>query len=272
MEVVSDRTKPRVKDYMTRDVATVSPDETVGEVATRIAESEEHSGFPVCERRRVEGFVSARDLLLAEDGDPIFKVMATDLLVAHPDMKVNDAARVILRSGIQKLPVVDDAGNLVGIISNADVIRSQIERATPEKVGKLMRTLEQIHEIDLTEERRTIALADLTPTQGRVYADELEGRRYELERGLAEPLVVIDNDGTLLLADGHHRVLAADRLGIDEMDAYVIVVDDEIDLGMARTAEKEELDRIGDIDVVDYARHPLVQTTKRLQSDGEGAE
>ncbi|WP_408959005.1 CBS domain-containing protein [Natrinema sp. 74] len=272
MEVVSDRTKPRVKDYMTRDVATVSPDETVDEVATRIDESEEHSGFPVCDRRRVEGFVSARDLLLADDGDPIFKVMATDLLVAHPDMKVNDAARVILRSGIQKLPVVDDAGNLVGIISNADVIRSQIERATPEKVGKLMRTLEQIHEIELSEERRTIALAELTPTQGRVYADELEGRRYELERGLAEPLVVIDNDGTLLLADGHHRVLAADRLGIDEMDAYVIVVDHEIDLGMARTAEKEDLERIDDIDIVDYARHPLVQTTKRLQSDEAGTE
>jgi len=268
MEVVSDRTKPRVKDYMTRDVATVSPDETVGEVARRIAESDEHSGFPVCERRRVEGFISARDLLLADDDDPIFKIMATELLVAHPDMKVNDAARVILRSGIQKLPVVDDAGNLVGIISNADVIRSQIERATPEKAGNLMRTLEQIHEIDLTEERRTVPLSELTPTQGRVYADELEGRRYELERGLAEPLVVIDNGGTLLLADGHHRVLAADRLEIDEMDAYVIVIDHEIDLGMARTAEKEDLERIDDIDVVDYARHPLVQTTKRLQSNG----
>ena len=259
--------KPKVKDYMTRDVATVSPDATVEEVARRIAESDEHNGYPVCDGRRVEGFVSARDLLLAEDEEPIFKVMSQDLIVAHPDMDVNDAARVILRSGIQKLPVVDDAGNLVGIISNTDVIRSQIERATPEKVGKLTRTLEQIHEIELTEERRTVSLSELTPTQGRVYADELEGRRYELEHGLAEPLVVIDNGGTLLLADGHHRVLAADRLGIDEMDAYVIVIDHEIDLGMARTAEKEELEKIDDIDVVDYARHPLVQTTKRLQSD-----
>ncbi|ELY47144.1 CBS pair associated ParBc domain-containing protein [Natronorubrum bangense] len=266
MDVVSDRSKPQVEEYMTRDVATVAPDATVGDVASRIAESDEHSGFPVCERRRVEGFISARDLLLADDSDPIFKVMATDLLVAHPEMKVTDAARVILRSGIQKLPVVDDAGNLVGIISNADVIRSQIERATPEKVGKLMRTLEQIHEIELEQERRMVSLAVLTPTQGRVYADELEGRRYELEHGLAEPLVVIDNNGTLLLADGHHRVLAADRLEIDEMDAYVIVIDQEIELGMANTAAKEGLERIDDIDVVDYARHPLVQTTKRLQS------
>ncbi|MFA9425158.1 CBS pair associated ParBc domain-containing protein [Natronorubrum sp. A-ect3] len=266
MDVVSDRSKPQVEEYMTRDVATVAPDATVGDVASRIAESDEHSGFPVCERRRVEGFISARDLLLADDSDPIFKVMATELLVAHPEMKVTDAARVILRSGIQKLPVVDDAGNLVGIISNADVIRSQIERATPEKVGKLMRTLEQIHEIELEQERRMVSLAALTPTQGRVYADELEGRRYELEHGLAEPLVVIDNNGTLLLADGHHRVLAADRLEIDEMDAYVIVIDQEIELGMANTAAKEGLERIDDIDVVDYARHPLVQTTKRLQS------
>ncbi|SFS72514.1 CBS domain-containing protein [Halostagnicola kamekurae] len=268
MDVVPEG-KPPVKEYMTREVETVSPDSTVYDVASRIAESDEHSGFPVCDRRRVEGFISARDLLLADDNEPIFKVMTTDILVAHPEMKLTDAARVILRSGIQKLPVVDDAGNLVGIVSNADVIRSQIERATPEKVGKLIRTLEQIHEIDLTQERRTVPLADLIPTQGRVYADELEGRRYELENGLAEPLVVIDNDGTLLLADGHHRVLAADRLSIDEMDAYVIVTDREIDLGMAKTAAKEDLEGIGDIDVVDYARHPLVETTERLQPDDE---
>jgi IMP dehydrogenase len=259
---------PRVRDYMTRDVDTVSPDDTVREVARRIAESEEHSGFPVCEGRHVEGFVSARDLLLADDAEPIFKIMTTDLLVAHPEMKLNDAARVILRSGIQRLPVVDDAGNLVGIISNADVIRSQIERATPGKVDKLMRTLENIHGVDVREEERPVPLARLTPTQGKVYADELEGRRYELERGLAEPLVVIDTGEELLLADGHHRVKAAHQLDIEEMDAYVIVIDEPVDLGMAKTAEKEELETIEDIESVDYAHHPLVETTQRLQDTG----
>jgi len=254
-----------VKEYMTRDVATASPTDTVGEVARRIVESDGHNGFPVSETRKVEGFVTASDLLLADDDALVFTVMTEDLIVAHPDMNVDDAARVILRSGIRKLPVVDDAGNLVGIISNTDVIRSQIERATPEKVGKLMRTLEQIHGITVHEERDTVELADLIPTQARVYADELEGRQYELERGLAEPLVVIDNAGTLLLADGHHRVMAADRIDMEEMDAYVIVVDDPVQLGMERTAEKEGLRSIQDIEVVDYARHPLVETTRRLQ-------
>ena len=261
------RDKPKVDDYMTRDVATVSPDDTVEDVAQRIADSNSHSGYPVCDGRTVDGFVSARDLLLAEDHEPIFKVMTEDIIVAHPDMKLTDAARVILRSGIQQLPVVDDAGNLVGIISNADVIRSQIERATPEKVGKLKETLENIHGVEAAEDRRTVELNSLTPTQTKVYTDELEGRSYELENGLAEPLVVIDNAGELLLADGHHRVKAASRLGIEEMDAYVIVLDRRVELGMAETARKCDLERIEDIQEVDYAHHPLVETTERLQEE-----
>jgi IMP dehydrogenase len=257
--------KASVEEYMTREVATVSPDDTVAEVSRRVVESDGHNGFPVTDGRKVEGFVSARDLLLADDDAAIFTVMAEDLIVAHPDMNVDDAARVILRSGIQKLPVVDDAGNLVGIISNTDVIRSQIERATPGKVDKLIQTLEQIHDIDPTKERREVSIRDLIPTQVRVYADELEGRKYELERGLAEPLVVIDLAGTLLLADGHHRVMAADSIDVEEMDAYIIVIDDPVELGMKKTAEKEGLDSLDDVEVVDYAHHPLVETTKRLQ-------
>jgi IMP dehydrogenase len=257
--------KATVEQYMTRDVATVSPDDTVTAVARRIVESDGHNGFPVCDGRKVEGFVSARDLLLADDGAAVFTVMTEDLIVAHPDMNIDDAARVILRSGIQKLPVVDDAGNLVGIISNTDVIRSQIERATPGKVDKLIQTLQQIHDIDPVQERRSVRISDLIPTQSRVYADELEGRQYELENGLAEPLVVIDLSGTLLLADGHHRVMAAHQLGIDEMDAYVIVIDEPIELGMKKTADKEGLRSLEDIEVVDYAHHPLVEQIERLQ-------
>ena len=250
---------------MTREVQTVAPTDTVADVARRIKESEGHNGFPVSEGRKVQGFVTASDLLLANDDAPIFTLMTEDIIVGHPEMDVIDAARVILRSGIQRLPVVDDADNLVGIISNTDVVRSQIERATPEKVGKLMRTLERIHDVSLHQEHRHVELARLTPTQGRVYADELEGRQYELERGLAEPLVVIDNADELLLADGHHRVMAASQLGIEEMDASTIVIDERVPLGMQRTAEKSGLSSISDIEIVDYGRHPLIETTERLQ-------
>ncbi|MFB6151880.1 MAG: CBS domain-containing protein [Haloarculaceae archaeon] len=262
-----DADTPMVKEYMTRDVVTVEPADTVADVARRIADSEEHSGFPVCEGLRVEGFVSASDLLEGDDAAAIDEVMSEDLLVAHPDMDVDDAGRVILRSGIQKLPVVDDDGDLVGIISNADVLRSQIERATPEKVSKLVRTLEDIHDVAVSRDRREVPIADLTPTQGKVYADELEGRRYELERGLAEPLVVVDNGGDLLIADGHHRATAANAAGVERIDAYVIVIDSPVELGMAKSAENEGLASVEDIEIVDYARHPLVEKTHRLRED-----
>jgi ParB-like chromosome segregation protein Spo0J len=80
-------------------------------------------------------------------------------------------------------------------------------------------------------------------------------------------LVVIDNRGEkLLLADGHHRVKAAAQSGIEEMDAYVIVVDERVELGMAETARNEGLSTIDDIAVVDYAHHPLIESVERLQN------
>jgi IMP dehydrogenase len=256
-----------VGEYMTPEVQTVDPMDSVQTVAQMIKHSDGHNGFPVAEGRRVVGFVTASDLLLVDDEAAVFTVMTEDIIVAHPEMRVTDAARVVLRSGIQKLPVVDDADNLVGIISNTDVVRSQIERATPQKVGKLMQTLEQIHDITVSQERREVPIDAMIPTQARVYADELEGRRYELERGLAEPLVAIDCVDGLLLADGHHRALAAERLGIAQMDAYVIVVDDPVELGMYRTAQAAGLSRIDDIEVVDYARHPLIERTHRITDE-----
>jgi len=261
-------TEPRVKAYMTRAVTTVSPTDTVEAVRAQIDGKDGHNGFPVVRDGRVEGFVTGRDLLAADAEATVADVMSAETIVADPEMTITDAARVIVRSDIQKLPVVDDDGELVGILSNTDVIRSQIERATPEKVAKLSRTLTDIHGVELTQERRSVALAELVPTQAEVYADELDGRRYELERGLAEPLVVIDaggDDGAVYLADGHHRALAADRLGIDEMDAYAIVPADPLELGMAQTAAEQGLSSIDDISVIEQDRHPLVETTTKLQ-------
>jgi IMP dehydrogenase len=266
--------KPKVEEYMTEDVVSVSPDDTVGDVIDKMLNDEGHSGFPVVDdtdrgNGKLRGFVTAKRLLGRDEPELIGDVMATKLVVAEPEMKVNDAARVILRSGIQKLPVVDDDGVLVGIISNSDVIRSQIERATPSKVWKLMRTLESIHDTELTEERREVPIDELVPTQEEIYADELDGRSYELKHGLAEPVIVVERGDKLILVDGHHRAIAANRLGIDKMDAYVIVVGDGIDrLGLEKTAEEAGLRALEDVEVVDYARHPLIEAT-RYQTDAD---
>lgn len=247
---------------MSQEVATVAPEDTVGEVIEKMTEKTGHSGFPVAEDGKLKGFVTAKRLLGRDELTPVSEVMATHLIVAEPDMRVDDAARVILRSGIQKLPVVDDDGTLAGIISNSDVIRSQIERVTPGKVWKLMETLESIHDTTVSEERRDVPIDGLRPTQERIYADELDGRSYELKRGLAEPVIVIEAGEELVLVDGHHRTIAANRLGIETMDAYVIIVDDDVELGMLKTAKEAGLESLEDVDVVDYARHPLIEATR----------
>ncbi|HDS64228.1 MAG TPA: CBS domain-containing protein, partial [Methanofollis liminatans] len=180
--------KKRVKDYMTYDVVTVDVQATGRDVIEKIQKTK-HDGFPVVnDQKEVVGYISARDLLAVHPGTPVERIMSRHLIVADPEMSINDAARVIFRSGIQKLPVVDETNRLIGIISNADVIRSQIEHVSPEKVYNFMDTLRRLHGIEPTVKRGYVPIDELLPTQARIYEDELEGRIYEIKKGLAEPL------------------------------------------------------------------------------------
>lgn len=261
---------PKVRDYMTHHVDTVSPDNTVKDVIDLIHRTG-HDGFPVVRDGKVVGYVAAAGLLLHGLEERVSSVMTRDVLVADMDMDMTDVARVIFRSGKSKLPVVDSAAHLIGIITNSDVIRSHIERTSPQKVWTLKKTLETLHNIHIGVTREEISIDELIPTQSKVYADELEGRIYELKKGLAEPIVVIRKPGKTLLVDGHHRVIAARKLGINKIDAYIIPLGEDVQLGMEKTAREVGLHSIADIKILDYAKHPLIGITKRLKKeDGEG--
>lgn len=262
--------KLRVGDYMTGKVITVSADDTVMDVI-KLTRETGHDGFPVTREGKVEGYISSLDMLLCESDEVVKNVMSKNLIVAHPNMEINEVARVIFRLGVSKLPVVDDQGRLVGIITNSDVIRSQIERADPQKVWKLKKTLETLHNVSITVGRGEVNISDLQPTQGKVFADELEGRIYELKKGLAEPIIVLHKPNKWLLADGHHRVVAARRLGLDKIDAYILEIPKDISLGMEKSAKNAGLRTLDDIQVLDYAKHPLIEITERLMmKDNKG--
>ena len=255
--------KKRVKDYMTYDVVSVDIHGTAKDVIEQIKNSN-HDGFPVVEGTQVVGYIAARDLLFVQPDASIEQVMSGQLIVADPEMDINDAARVIFRSGIQKLPVVDEKNQLLGIISNSDVIRSQIEHVSPEKVFNFITTLKKLYGVDPTLSRGIVPIKDLLPTQSKIYEDELEGRIYEIKKGLAEPIIVVKRPGRTILVDGHHRAVAAKRLGITALDAYIIEIGEDIELGLERTANAMNLKTLDDIQVLDYARHPLVAITHRL--------
>jgi len=248
---------------MTSDVVTIDVNGNARDVIEAIRHTK-HDGFPVVDGRKVVGYIAARDLLFVYPTTPIDRVMSRHLIVADADMSINDAARVIFRSGIQKLPVVNDEGDLMGIISNADVIRSQIEHVSPEKVFKFIDTLRMLHDVDPKLNREIVSVNNLLPTQSKIYEDELEGRMYEIKKGLAEPIIVVRRPGKLILVDGHHRAVAAKRLGIKELDAYVIDISEDVELGLEKTAREMNLKTLDDVKVLDYARHPLMAITHRL--------
>jgi IMP dehydrogenase len=120
-------------------------------------------------------------------------------------MDLDDAARVLFRYGLRNVPVINDRGMLIGIISNLDVVRSHIERATPNKVLMVKTFLEKKHGITIVVKRRVIPIDELRPTQWEVFADELLGRQEEIKRGLVEPIIVVQKRDYYLLVDGHHR-------------------------------------------------------------------
>jgi IMP dehydrogenase len=189
--------------------------------------------------------------------------MSKELYVARDFMDLRDAARVMFRTGHSKLPVVDENNRLVGIISNADVIRSQIEKVDPDKVEKLKKTIEKVHGVKTNVRRGKVETARLIPTQSRIYADELRGRIHEIKRGLAEPIVVIKKDSRYYLVDGHHRVIAATKLGIRELDAYIIEVPRNVELGIEKLVRKKGLKSVRDIEIIEDVPHPLVEITFR---------
>jgi CBS domain-containing protein len=133
-----------VRDVMTRRVISVREDASFKEMAEMLRRTR-ISAFPVVSNaNRVIGVVSEADLLVKEavqatgisivaalrhvrEEDKATGVTAGDLMTrpaitVGPDTSVAEAARIMYDRRVKRLPVVDPAGRLLGIISRADVL------------------------------------------------------------------------------------------------------------------------------------------------------
>jgi CBS-domain-containing membrane protein len=269
-----------VRDYMVLQVEHLTSRTTVGEAVDRLMRSRHH-GFPVTDTEdRLVGFVSAKELLrnVSERQRTLAEIIRPGTYTATPDMAIDDVARVMFRFGLRDLPIVDEAGKLCGIVSNLDIVRSHFERASPAKAETLRSLLEDRYQMPFHSRRGLVPISRLTPTQWKVFEDELEGRRYELERGFAEPVLVVEKGDAWILVDGHHRALAAREMGLAQLQAYVLTADrpDEfakMELGLERLARDHHLRTLDDIEVDRSAHHPLLEVTtqllRRFDSDEE---
>jgi len=251
----------KVKNYMTTNVITIHPGQTIEEIV-KIMRDTNHDGFPVVRDEKLVGIITTRDLVLQKRGRKVKDMMVKEVLVTFPEIHLTDAARVMFRKGYSKLPVVDEDKRLIGIITNTDIIRSHIERVTPDKVVKLTQSLEKLHAVKTIVRLGRVKISRLLPTQNRVLPDEFHGREYEIKRGLAEPIIVIKSGERMILVDGHHRALAALKIGIKEIDAYIIVLSRDIELGLEKTARGMGLESVNDIEIVEDVDIGIVDIIK----------
>lgn len=118
-----------VKDLMTRDVSTCNPNNNLAELS-KMMRNHRCGALPIVDSsKRVTGIITDRDICIALGTK---NIRASDVLAREvsspgcvscsPDADVRDALRTMATQEVSRLPVVDEAGQLVGILSIDDII------------------------------------------------------------------------------------------------------------------------------------------------------
>lgn len=133
-----------ISDVMTRDVVFVTPDTTLYKAARMMIDGG-FSGLPVLEDGRLIGVISEADfvskegsqtwasrVLMGEEEDPLRGVEKVHELMSAPAVTIADtatvqeAARLMTKKGLKRLPVLNHEHELVGICTRRDLIRAYV--------------------------------------------------------------------------------------------------------------------------------------------------
>jgi CBS domain-containing protein len=109
------------RDVMITDVVSVTPDESVDEAA-RLLTFHDISGLPVCKGGRVVGVLSEADLI-GKSGETVGAVMTSPAVTVSELTRLEQVAEQLTKQRIRRVPVVDNEGRLVGIVSRRDVLK-----------------------------------------------------------------------------------------------------------------------------------------------------
>jgi CBS domain-containing protein len=136
----------KAEDIMTRNPTCVTPDTRIADAARRMKE-EEVGILPVVDRegsKRLVGVITDRDIAIrcvAEGHDSskcsVREALSADVRTAKRDDDVDDVMDVMAREQVRRIPVVDDHGELVGIIAQADLVTRADDRKAERTVEKI---------------------------------------------------------------------------------------------------------------------------------------
>ena len=120
----------KVRDLMSTSVSCVRPETSINQAAKQMRQ-ENVGSLPVCDDLgHVLGIITDRDIVVrsvsVEAGPSKAKeVMSRNPVAASPDMTTHEAALLMAKYQVRRLPVVDH-GRLVGFLSMADIARKSI--------------------------------------------------------------------------------------------------------------------------------------------------
>jgi CBS domain-containing protein len=118
---------PSLVDIMRPELIEVAPEDTLGEVAERMTEVNV-GAVVVKDFGRLIGILTERDLLKAmaarvhTSEARVRQWMTEDPITAPGDMDVEEAARIMLDNGFRHLPVLDESGQVTGVVSLRRVV------------------------------------------------------------------------------------------------------------------------------------------------------
>jgi magnesium transporter len=130
---------------MTTEFVTLPRDLTVGEALARLREMAETPNMIyylyVVEGEqswKLVGVIALRSLILSDPSLPLAEVMRTDLQVAHADDNADDVAQKIAEYNLLALPVVDEIGDILGIVTFDDAIELLLPKDWRQRLPRLL--------------------------------------------------------------------------------------------------------------------------------------
>jgi CBS domain-containing protein len=118
----------KVSEVMTRDVATVRPDQPVQDAASFMLSADAGS-IPVTEGERLIGMITDRDIAVRGiakgygPDTPVRELMTNDVVCVRIDDDCEEVANKMSEAQVRRLPVIDEQERLCGIVSLGDLAR-----------------------------------------------------------------------------------------------------------------------------------------------------
>jgi CBS domain-containing protein len=116
-----------IRDAMTSNPCAIDADKSVA-YAAKMMRDEDVGFAPIVEGDKLVGAVTDRDIavkVVGEGKDPetttVLEVASADLVTVYPDQDLEEALTLMAHNQVRRLPVVEQDGQLVGVLAQADV-------------------------------------------------------------------------------------------------------------------------------------------------------